>query len=59
LVLVNSHDPMHQREEFARYQTRLVWLALSEGSQSERLRRIRIAGVTDAERGRQPCDTTA
>ena len=49
-VLVNSHDPTHLREEFARDRPGAYdWRYLS--SQAERLWRIRIIRITDVDLG--------
>lgn len=45
-VLVNSHDPIHLRDEFARYRTGAYDWRYLEGSQADRLWRIRIIRVT-------------
>jgi uncharacterized protein (DUF2249 family) len=46
-VLVNSHDPIHLRQEFIRYRPGAYDWRYLEGSQSERLWRIRIIRITD------------
>jgi uncharacterized protein (DUF2249 family) len=48
-VLVNSHDPVHLREEFARDRPGAYDWRYLEGSQPERLWRIRIIRITDAD----------
>jgi uncharacterized protein (DUF2249 family) len=46
-VLVNSHDPIHLREEFARNRPGAYDWRYLEGSQSDRLWRIRIIRITE------------
>ena len=46
-VLVNSHDPKHLRDEFARYRPGAYDWRYLEGSQSDRLWRIRIIRITE------------
>ncbi|MBY0290697.1 MAG: DUF2249 domain-containing protein [Mycobacteriaceae bacterium] len=46
-VLVNSHDPIHLREEFARDRPGAYEWRYLHGSESDRLWRIRIVRVTD------------
>ena len=46
-VLVNSHDPIHLREEFARDRPGAYDWRYLEGSQSDRLWRIRIVRITE------------
>jgi len=46
-VLVNSHDPMHLREEFARDRPGAYDWRYLQGSASERLWRIRIVRITE------------
>jgi uncharacterized protein (DUF2249 family) len=46
-VLVNSHDPLHLREEFARDRPGAYDWRYLEGSQADRLWRIRIIRITD------------
>jgi uncharacterized protein (DUF2249 family) len=56
-VLVNSHDPIHLREEFVRYRPGAYDWRYLEGGQSERLWRIRIIRITDdglPRRGAEP-----
>ena len=48
-VLVNSHDPVHLREEFARDRPGAYDWRYLEGNQPERLWRIRIIRVTDVD----------
>ncbi len=51
-VLVNSHDPIHLREEFARDRPGAYDWRYLEGSASDRLWRIRIVRITDVDLGR-------
>jgi uncharacterized protein (DUF2249 family) len=46
-VLVNSHDPIHLREEFARDRPGAYDWRYLEGSQVDRLWRIRIIRITE------------
>jgi uncharacterized protein (DUF2249 family) len=46
-VLVNSHDPIHLREEFARDRHGMYEWRYLESSQAEKLWRIRIIRVTE------------
>jgi uncharacterized protein (DUF2249 family) len=46
-VLVNSHDPKHLREEFARDRPGAYDWRYLEGNQTERLWRIRIIRITE------------
>jgi uncharacterized protein (DUF2249 family) len=46
-VLVNSHDPIHLREEFARERPGAYDWRYLEGSPSERLWRVRIVRITE------------
>jgi uncharacterized protein (DUF2249 family) len=46
-VLVNSHDPIHLREEFARDRPGAYDWRYLEGSESDRLWRIRIVRITE------------
>jgi uncharacterized protein (DUF2249 family) len=48
-VLVNGHDPIHLRQEFARNRPGAYDWRYLEGSQSERLWRIRIIRITDVD----------
>ena len=48
-VLVNSHDPIHLRDEFARDRPGAYDWRYLESSPSERLWRIRIIRITDAD----------
>jgi uncharacterized protein (DUF2249 family) len=50
-VLVNSHDPIHLRQEFARDRPGAYDWRYLEGNQSERLWRIRIIRITDIDLG--------
>ena len=50
-VLVNSHDPIHLREDFARDRRGAYDWRYLRGSASDRLRRIRIVRITDADLG--------
>jgi uncharacterized protein (DUF2249 family) len=46
-VLVNSHDPKHLREEFARDRPGAYAWRYLESNQAERLWRIRIVRITE------------
>ena len=46
-VRVNSHDPIHLREEFARDRPGAYDWRYLEGSQADRLWRIRIVRITE------------
>jgi uncharacterized protein (DUF2249 family) len=46
-VLVNSHDPIHLREEFVRDRPGAYDWRYLEGSQADRLWRIRIVRITE------------
>jgi uncharacterized protein (DUF2249 family) len=46
-VLVNSHDPIHLRKEFARDRPGAYDWRYLEGSRSSRLWRIRIIRITE------------
>ena len=46
-MLVNSHDPIHLREEFARDRPGAYDWRYLEGNQSDRLWRIRIVRITE------------
>jgi len=46
-VLVNSHDPIHLREEFVRDRPGAYEWRYLEGSQADRLWRIRIVRITE------------
>ena len=46
-VLVNRHDPIHLREEFARDRPGAYDWRYLEGRQSDRLWRIRIVRITE------------
>jgi uncharacterized protein (DUF2249 family) len=48
-VLVNSHDPIHLREEFARDRPGAYEWRYLQGSQSDRLWRIRIVRITEGD----------
>lgn len=48
-VLVNSHDPIHLREEFARDRPGAYDWRYLEGSASDRLWRIRIVRITEGD----------
>jgi uncharacterized protein (DUF2249 family) len=50
-VLVNSHDPIHLREEFARDRPGAYDWRYLQGSASDRLWRIRIVRLTDVDLG--------
>ena len=50
-VLVNSHDPLHLREEFARERPGAYAWRYLEGSTSDRLWRIRIVRITEPDVG--------
>lgn len=50
-VLVNSHDPIHLRQEFARDRPGAYDWRYLESNQSERLWRIRIIRITDVDLG--------
>lgn len=46
-VLINSHDPKHLREEFARDRPGAYDWRYLQGSQADRLWRIRIIRITE------------
>jgi uncharacterized protein (DUF2249 family) len=50
-VLVNSHDPIHLRREFARDRPGAYDWRYLESNQAQRLWRIRIIRITDADLG--------
>ena len=50
-VLVNSHDPIHLRQEFARDRPGAYDWRYLESNQAQRLWRIRIIRITDADLG--------
>ena len=54
-VLINSHDPIHLREEFARDRPGAYDWRYLESNQAERLWRIRIIRITDVDLGHLLC----
>lgn len=50
-VLVNSHDPIHLRQEFARDRAGAYDWRYLDSNEAERLWRIRIIRITDVDLG--------